>query len=101
MIFLLVLQFAASILLAQAAARSVATAVGFLLARDAVFHSRANLYWTLVKYVLLVVMMGSVSYAMIRVTVGSLHWNIVGAKMASELLVYIANFAIQRDVVVP
>jgi hypothetical protein len=24
-------------------------------------------------------------------------WNVVAAKMASELLVYLANFAIQRD----
>jgi putative flippase GtrA len=96
-VFVLVFQAAASLLTAQASARLVALGVNFALARQAVFRSRNRIARTLAKFVLLVVVMGATSYCMIRAATAAFGWNVIAAKIASELVVYLANFVIQRD----
>jgi glycosyltransferase involved in cell wall biosynthesis len=96
-VFVAALPVLGSILGAQAGARLVAGGVNYYLARRAVFHSRAAVGRTLLKYVLLVVVMGLASYSLIQALVLALGANVVLAKIASELLVYAANFLIQRD----
>jgi putative flippase GtrA len=98
-LFLLVFAFTANILLGQAAARLVATGVNFSLARGMVFHSRSGVGRSLAKFVLLVAVMGAVSYAIIQALVRGAGWSVLPAKMTSELMVYAANFLIQRDII--
>jgi putative flippase GtrA len=98
-VFVAMLPLLGSILGAQAAARLVAGTVNFQLARRAVFHSRVGVGKALAKYVLLVVAMGLTSYSLIQASVLAFGTNVVLAKLASELLVYAANFLIQRDII--
>lgn len=98
-LFLAVFRLSASILLGQSLARLVATGVNFALARRVVFHSRAPVSKVFAKFCLLVAAMGAVSYLLIQAFVHGLGWSVVTAKVVSELLVYVANFAIQRDVI--
>ena len=98
-LFFLVFYFSANILLGQAAARVVATGVNFCLARRMVFHSRSDVARSLAKFVLLVATMGAVSYAIIQALVQGAGWSVLPAKMTSELVIYAANFLIQRDFV--
>lgn len=89
----------ASLLPAQFTARIIAAGINFFLVRRAVFRSRAHLFRALAQYSLLVIGMGVVSYSVIRLLAGAFGWNVFAAKIASELLVYLANFAIQRDII--
>ena len=50
-------------------------------------------------FLLLVVSMGAVSYGLIQMFMLWFGWNVLAAKIASESLVYVANFVIQRDVI--
>ena len=96
-VFLLIFPGLAGLGTAQAAARLASIGVNFALARQAVFRSRSQLAWSLAKFILLVVVMGATSYGMIRGAVYAFGWPVIAAKMASELVLYLANFVIQRD----
>jgi putative flippase GtrA len=98
-VFAAVCAAAANILLAQASARLVAGGLNFSLARQLVFHSRARVAATLWKFVLLVMVMGAASYCLIQTAILAFGCPVIVAKLMSELIVYIANFAIQRDFV--
>jgi putative flippase GtrA len=96
-VFLLLYRGLANLATAQAAARLASIGVNFLLARQAVFRSRARVVRSAAKFVLLVAFMGAVSYCLIRAAVYAFGWPVIAAKMASELALYLANFVIQRD----
>ena len=83
---------AASLLTAQASARLAAIGVNFVLARQAVFRSRNRVVWALAKFILLVVVMGATSYCLIRAAMYAFGWNVIAAKMASELLALPGQF---------
>ena len=97
LVFFFVFTGTANILAAQVAARLAAVGVNFVLVRQAVFRSRADWGWSLAKFVLLVAFMGATSYCFIRTAMHAFGWGVLPAKIASELAVYLANFAIQRD----
>jgi putative flippase GtrA len=99
LLFLMAYGATANILLGQASARSVATGVNFVLGSQVVFHSRERALRTLPKFLILVITMGVISYALIQAIVGALGWSVVTAKITSELILYAANFLIQRDYV--
>jgi putative flippase GtrA len=96
-VFVLVYGAVANVLAAQSSARLVAIGINFVLARQAVFHSRERVARALWKFILLVAVMGATSYCLIQTAMYAFGWNVIAAKVASELLVYLANFAIQRD----
>ena len=97
LVFFLVFAGMANILAAQAMARLAAVGVNFVLARQAVFRSRADWGWSLAKFVLLVAVMGATSYCLIRTAMCAFGWSVLPAKIAAELTLYLANFVIQRD----
>ena len=101
LVFLMVYSMAANVLLAQSSARLAAIGINFALARQAVFHSQDRVVRSLWKFILLVVVMGATSYCLIQTAMHAFGWNVVAAKVASELLVYLANFAIQRNFIFP
>lgn len=98
-VFLLTYAETASVLGSQIAARIVAMGFNYTAARKAVFLSRESHRNTLVKYVLLVSVNASLSYALI----GALHgWTglaVPWAKIAAETLLFLGNFALQREFV--
>ncbi len=83
----------------QAVARLIAMIFNYVGARRLVFHSRQRQTVVLPKYVLLVVFNGFLSYALIRLLHDGLGVRTIAAKLLAEGLLFIANFAIQRDFV--
>lgn len=88
-----------SILQAQAGARCVAMIFNYSAARSAVFHSQQRHRTVLPKYLLLVLANATISYGLIQFLGSTLSVAVIPAKIAAEGLLFIANFAIQRDFV--
>lgn len=83
----------------QIAGRFVGMTFNYLGARRTVFHSQQPHSQVLPKYVALVALNGVVSYAMIQFLRATFGVHAIPAKLFSESLLFIANFAIQRDLV--
>jgi len=96
-----VIAFAATgnIARSMVAARLVAMTFNYLGVRRTVFHSRQAHSRVLPKYVALVALNGLVSYSLIRFLHGAFGIRAVPAKLFAESLLFIANFAIQRDII--
>ena len=83
----------------QIAGRLVAMVFNYWGARRTVFHSQQPHARVLPKYVALVALNGLVSYALIQFLHLTFGVHAVPAKLGAEALLFIANFAIQRDLV--
>jgi glycosyltransferase involved in cell wall biosynthesis len=96
-VFLFIYNFGSSLLISQVLARSVAMLFNYTAVRRLVFFSDQAHVKTLPKYVTLVCVSGAIAYMLIDVFVTTLHFNVVSAKIGAELMIFLANFAIQRD----
>lgn len=99
LVFVVSIGLTGSIGQAQIAARLVAMIFNYLGARALVFHSRQRHAVVLPKYVSLVIVNGCVSYALIQLLHGRFGVGTIAAKLLAESVLFIANFAIQRDFV--
>ncbi len=88
-----------NIALSQTAGRCLAVAVAFLIARNIVFRSDASIGRSLAKYLSLVTVMGFISYAFIAYLHERFGLPVLAAKLTAEGLLFVANFAIQRELV--
>lgn len=84
---------------AQIVARCVAVVFQYSLARRAVFLSHEPHRRLLPRYLLLVLIFGLVSYGMITLLHTRFQWSVLPAKLLVESVLFIANFALQRDLV--
>ena len=84
---------------AQAVGRVVAVAFNYGTARRAVFLSRAKHSETLPRFLLLVVLNGFVSYAVLMYLHTRFGLTIIASKLIAEGMLFCANFALQRDFV--
>lgn len=73
--------------------------VNFALNKRFVFRSGAPVKGTLVRYYLLVALIGGLSYAMIWCLARYLHWNVFVAKLAVDTLLSLVSFSVQRTFV--
>jgi glycosyltransferase involved in cell wall biosynthesis/SAM-dependent methyltransferase len=99
LVFLSVFPMLQSVLASTYFARLLALCINYILLRKFVFCSREVILRTFWKYFLLVIMSGFVSSALIEYLVSSFGLSILLGKMISELILYVAIFAIQRDFV--
>ena len=99
LVFMLAFGATASIAQSQIAARSVALVFNYLGARALVFHSSQRDAIMLPKYVSLVALNGILSYALIQLMRTQFGVGTLSAKLLAEGILFIANFAIQRDFV--
>ena len=99
LVFILVLSATGSIARSQIVGRFVGATFNYLGARRAVFHSQQHHSVVLPKYIALVAFNGLVSYGLIQFLHRSFGVPIIPAKLGAEGLLFIANFAIQRDLV--
>ena len=99
LVFWLVWRQFASIGRAQATARVVSVAFNYFAVRRVVFHSRQRHAIVMPRYLALAVANALLSYAGIKFLNLSLGLPPIAAKVAVELPLFIANFAIQRDFV--
>lgn len=97
LVFMGMLEWTQSIGWAQFAARVAAVTIAFVVARNLVFQSRTNWVGSLVRYLLLVAAMGVVSYSMIQFLHTRLGMGVFIAKLLSEGILFLGNFAVQRD----
>ncbi len=99
LIFAVSLGYTARIGESQLLARLVAMVFNYLGARGAVFHSRQRHAVVFPKYAALVAANGFLSYALLELLHLRFGWPAIPAKLAAEGILFIANFAIQRDFV--
>ena len=98
-VFALVLSATGSIARSQITARLVSMTFNYLGARRSVFHSQQRHSVVLPKYLALVAFNTLVSYGLIQFLHRSFGVPTIPAKLSAETLLFIANFAIQRDLV--
>jgi putative flippase GtrA len=98
-VFFYAFRLTGSIAQAQTIGRTVAVLFNYATARRVVFRSRQSHRVLLPRYLLLVLASGLLSYSLIRLFTSGLFMNVVPAKLLAEGLIFIANFAIQRDFV--
>ncbi|MGH9629643.1 MAG: glycosyltransferase, partial [Bryobacteraceae bacterium] len=84
---------------AQFIARAIAMVFNYLCARRAVFLSRDSHRHSLPRYVLLVLVNGLLSYALLTFLHSRLGTGVVASKVIAELTLFCASFALQRDFV--
>ena len=88
-----------SIAQSQITARIVAMVFNYNGARSVVFHSRQGHGVVLPKYLLLVLCSGVLSYILIQFLHFRIGMSVMASKVSAEGVLFIANFAIQRDFV--
>jgi glycosyltransferase involved in cell wall biosynthesis len=98
-VFIVAFAMAGKIGLAQIVGRLVAMLFNYGMARRAVFLSRAPHHQTLPRYALLVLVNGFVSYALLTFLHTRFGMDVITSKISAELLLFCANFALQRDFV--
>jgi putative flippase GtrA len=73
--------------------------VNFALNKRFVFHNKSALSATIVRYYLLVVLIGGLSYALIYGATTYLHWNVFVSKVTFDVLLSLVSFSVQRTFV--
>ena len=96
LVFYLAFRHSGHILGSQILARVFAVGFNYSMVRRSVFYSKQRHKTVLPKYLLLVLVSGSVSYAGIRLLSAKLGIDPVYAKLIVETILFFANFAIQR-----
>ena len=81
----------------QAAGRAVAMCAAFFLLRSVVFRSDVAPWITFSRYAGLVAFSGWLSFALIELLRDQAHLPVIGAKLMAEGLLFLGNFAIQRQ----
>jgi glycosyltransferase involved in cell wall biosynthesis len=96
-VFIFVFNLSGSISGSQASARLVSMGFNYAAVKRAVFYSGQSVADTLPKYLALVCVSGFVSYLLIKGLAMFTPLPVIAAKLLAEPLVFLANFAIQRD----
>ncbi|HYR84308.1 MAG TPA: glycosyltransferase [Terriglobia bacterium] len=98
-VFIVALSATGSILSAQMIGRAAACSFNYPLARKAVFLADRSHRKHLPRYLSLVLFSGTVSYLLLNLLSYWAVHNVVVAKIAAETLLFLFNFAVQRDLV--
>ena len=96
-VFMTAFNITSYIFLSLCLARAIALAVNYTAVKNLVFLSDQKHRAVFPRYVCLVIVNGLIVYGMISCLVASLAIKVFAAKIISELIIYFANFAIQRD----
>ena len=80
-------------------ARIIAGNYNFMINKKIVFKSSSNAIWSFVKYWLLVVVLGSLSYLSITALVDYMNLNLIFSKALSETLLFFISFAVQSKLI--
>jgi len=96
-VFILIYGFSSSILTSQVSARAVSMIFNYSAVKKVVFYSEVKHGKTFPKYFSLVIVSGFVSYLLIKVLTMISPLSVVPSKLIAESIVFLGNFAIQRD----
>lgn len=95
-VFSLAHYFTKNVAASMICSRIVAASFNFACVRLVVFRHQGNVLWSAAKFILLVFVMGSVSYHMIQGLVEHFSWSVLPAKVFVETFLFLVNFTIQR-----
>jgi putative flippase GtrA len=98
-VFIIAFMLGGTVLVSQALARAASILVNFTINKKFVFKHEEPHWPAFAKFVLLVVVMGAISYSMIQFMVTYLGFAVVPAKITAEMLLYLINFATQRQLI--
>lgn len=98
-VFFILNAFGFHIYVCQIFARVVSVIFSYPLVRKVVFMSKKQHRIAFPKYVGLVITSGVISYILIKVCIANFGLNVIEAKMLAELMTYIFNFLVQRDII--
>jgi hypothetical protein len=96
-VFMLIYGLTSNLLAGQACARLVSSLYNYSVVKKMVFLSGERVSRTFPKYFALVICSGSISYFLIKILTQFSLMPVIAAKAVVESLVFLANFAIQRD----
>jgi glycosyltransferase involved in cell wall biosynthesis len=88
-----------TILMSIIMARLVAGNYNFMINRKVVFRSESNVILSFLKYWLLVILLGSISYLGIETMVNYANFNVLVSKALIESLLFFISFAVQRNLI--
>ena len=77
----------------------VGSMLNYIINRRLVFHSKAGVFSSLLKYYLALAAMSFVSYVMIKAAVAQWGFKIIAAKILVETLLFVFSFLVQREFV--
>jgi glycosyltransferase involved in cell wall biosynthesis len=97
--FSIAFRFGASILVSAVVGRLVAGTFNFVVNERIVFKSEASFPWELVKYILLVVSLTTISYQLILGLIENFYFNVYVAKVSVETFLFLVSFTLQRVLV--
>jgi len=95
--FFLILSRTGSLASSQFGARAFAVLVSFWLAHRLVFQSSKSRLRSFLQFMLLVSVMGTISYALITLMRDHLGMGMLAAKILAESALFAGNFTIQRE----
>lgn len=95
-VFIFTYFFSNNLLVSQYVARTVAGAFNYTVNKKETFHNRSSVLKSLPRYVLLLYVMGLISFSLIQVLVDTTTMSIPSAKLAAEGLLFVASFAVQK-----
>jgi glycosyltransferase involved in cell wall biosynthesis len=98
-VFIICSGFGFNILVSTVFGRIIAGNYNFIINKNLVFRSNSNSLKSFVKYWLLVLLLGSLSYTGILTFVNYLGLNVLFSKALIETLLFFTSFAIQRNLV--
>jgi glycosyltransferase involved in cell wall biosynthesis len=98
-VFFLAVKSSFTLGFAQIAGRLASVALNYSLGRKAVFLSHQRHKTAFPKYLLLVIVSGIASFALIRLLISRFSLGAVPAKMVAESILFVFNFFAQREFV--
>ncbi len=99
LVFYPVLFWTGNVAASQIAGRATSGFANFFVVKNLVFHSAGGVAVALAKYVTLLAASGVISYSMIQFLHTRFSWPIGAAKITAEVLLFVGNFVVQRDLI--
>jgi glycosyltransferase involved in cell wall biosynthesis len=98
-VFIVCSRVGMSILYSMIMARIIAGNYNFMINKNIVFKSDSKVINTFIKYWLLVILLGSISYLGIQTLVTYLNLNLILAKALIETMLFFISFIVQRTLI--
>jgi glycosyltransferase involved in cell wall biosynthesis len=96
-IFIVLFSFGSSILISQIGSRAVVMIINYMMVKKMVFHSAEQNKIAIPKYVMTVIILGTISYGLIIAASEFLALPVILAKILVETIVFMSSFLIQRS----
>tara|TARA_B100000315_G_scaffold260886_1_gene326843 strand:+ start:879 stop:1910 length:1032 start_codon:yes stop_codon:yes gene_type:complete len=99
LIFIVLFSFGSSILASQAGSRAIVMIINYLMVKKLVFHSEELNKIAIPKYVMTVVVLGTISYGLIIAASEFLSLPVILAKIIVETIIFVSSFLVQRSLI--